>query len=156
MNSSQRASLVLAAVALGLASLFCTPPHPDQDKTEDFLDTEDVEIRSERATMFAEGTATGAADEATKSVELTRIAGQSEEEVKATLYAEEACIVKDGEGYTWEYTGFDIVEGSYSTVCEYNFVVRNTSDQDQILIFHETFDNGSDRGGDGVGKVERT
>jgi len=61
----------------------------------------------------------------------------TEEVVEPTLSAE-ACIVKEGEGYSWENTEHQITEGARSTHCAYKFTVRNTSDEVQRLIIYTT------------------
>lgn len=144
-KSISRSAPFVAAIVLFCATLACGDDVLDPNLAE----TEEMETIEEEGyrTREAQAATEDAAAEATRSAELTEIADQPEEEIKATLFAEEACIVQEGEAYSWEYTDFKIEEGSYSTVCKYKFVVRNTSDEDQVLLFYETFDNGSDRGG---------
>jgi hypothetical protein len=117
-------------------------------------------------TLHAPPGAAATKSEATRSVELTRIAAMSEEEVKATLFAdetataaheaeeikatlfaEEACILAEGEGYSWEYTDLDLQAGSGATSCQYTFSIKNTSDEHQTFMLFGRFDNAGKTGG---------
>jgi hypothetical protein len=146
-KSLPRSPLFVAAIVLLSASLACVPT-PMSRLDEEMLRELDATRTAFAATEQAQTHATQTArpDEATRQVELTKIASMSEEEVEATLYAEEACIVKEGEAYSWEYTGFKIEEGPYATSCQYNFVIRNTSDEDQTLILYERSTTGETKG----------
>jgi hypothetical protein len=104
--------------------------------------TEEAQFATQRAQTHA--TQTMRAEKATWAVDLTEMTDTPDEVVKATLFAEEACIVKEGEGYSWENTEHQIVEGDGVTSCKYRFIVRNTSDADQHLIICETSSTGSD------------
>lgn len=144
------APLVTAIVLIG-ASLACLPvPTPViapfvESEERQTREAEDPEFATEQAQTHA--TQTARPDEATRQAELTKIAGMLEEDVKATAYAEEACIVKESEGYSWEHIGFEIEEGTHGTQCLYKFVIRNTSDENQNLILYERWNNKGDTGG---------
>jgi hypothetical protein len=56
----------------------------------------------------------------------------------------ENCIVRKDEGFYWENTGHTVEEGDGVTSCTWTFTVQNDSNQDQILIYHQTSYRGSD------------
>jgi len=53
----------------------------------------------------------------------------------------ENCIEEQGTAYSWEYTGLKLDTGTGGTSCQYEFIIYNTSDEDQYFVLYKVFDN---------------
>jgi hypothetical protein len=122
--------LISTTLACGIADDYFRSPE-EVKASREASDRERTEMALEE-TEEEEYYATHEVVRSTDMAQQTMIAGMPEEEVKATLFAEEACIAQGGKDFSLEYTEPVIEKGRR---CTYDLIIHNKTDETLTCVF---------------------